>query len=812
MYTLQNSSIQKKLFKYVFEGVVNISYSEITGIFPFIFSIKGLTVSNEDFKAVVDTIDIKISKSLTSIKNLDGGCITISLTKPTKFSLSDVDYLSCLCSQTIIKNATIKQLDAQGEILKNINFTYKKKIGSRYLSLHSRFGNIDFQWIFAKDNNGFIGRFSAEDIYANINYSIPNKLTVVNLEYKGKKFGFSGARETANTLTGYFSLPFNNAKVAGKITLENDLLETDLRSSDFKLSGNLQYLIGSKFIECYNFVFDDSLIIGPFSIRDDFTIPELNILPKKGKINFKNVSLSEDNFSLGNITFSDVAIEQFVDSKIEGTLNGSGIYENNTVKLKLKLNDFAIDELKIPVIDISAVHEKDKIGLNFVFNFLNKKNKIDAEIFTENWQVSKNSKISIKASGKFNIEDYKLPANQTARGSFVYDLNVGGTIANPIASGSINLKKGYYINQAYGTYLRDITLNCVLKNNHVTVDKLYTKDDSKTPGTLNGSGTIVIDDDKADANITIKVANLKMIDQNWIDTRLSGDLFIKGNLLKDAKISGLLYASNPKIDISSLVTLSSRAIELVETQIKQSETKSDLRISYPVNISVEIRPEIKIVGMGIDSSWTGKGEITNSSEKFNCKCTAILGKGKVNVQDNIFKLKNGEILFENGELDIKVSAEKHLENTIVGARFEQHNEESGVKFYSSPYLPEKDILSYMLFEKKSSEISTSEGLALFSIMNKATTVGGFDIINKIKTVLGIDSIGIKKNKDSANGEYDAVSIGKKIGKFRISVDQGAAKDTTNVVVETKIADNAKLSVDLSKRDSFGAGLLWSKRY
>jgi autotransporter translocation and assembly factor TamB len=542
----------------------------------------------------------------------------------------------------------------------------------------------------------------------------------------------------------------------------------------------------------------------------------LNILFKKGKINLKNINLSEDNFSLGNAVFSNIDISQFVDSEIGGTLNGVGTYNGGYEKAKLKLSNFSIDSFKIPEIAIDALYSKNEIDLKFIFNFLKKKNQIDAKILTDNWLISKSSKIILKASGKFNIEDYKLPNNQIASGKLVYKLDASGTIEKPLISGDIDLKKGYYINQPLGTYIRDITLNCTIKNNSIFINRIYARDDSKNSGSVEGNGKIIITDNNANADVSMKIDNMKAFEQNWLDARLFGTLSLKGDLFKETKISGLLYTNNPKIDVSALIVLSSRDIDLLDKgqSKKQSDTKdAKFPIRCLINVPFEIRPELKIIGMGIDSTWIGGGKVFGDISDVKCEAKATIKKGKISVQDSTFKLKNGEIIFGDETLKINISAEKHLENMTVGARFTQYGEVSNVKFYSSPYLQKKDILSYMLFDKKSSEISTNEGLALFSIMNKATGVNGFDIMNKMKTVLGIDSIGIKKNSNSANNrEYDAVSIGKKIGKVKISVDQGTAKSTTSVVVETKVAENTKLSVDLSKRDSFGAGVLWSKRY
>ncbi|MDR0942823.1 MAG: translocation/assembly module TamB [Holosporales bacterium] len=810
----QIPSLQKKLINYAFSDAARVDFTKTKGIFPFKFSINGLKISNKEFVSEIDGINLEMSKSMICVKKLDVGNVVINMTNPTKISLSDLKYASPVFIQKIFKNVALKQLNVQGEILKNISFTYDKKTGIRNINLLSKLGELNCRWKF--DNDRIFCNTTFANVSAKIVYEITNRHVNVIADYKSNNIIFDGIYDGDNSLVGALSPSFlKDTKLTGKISVKDDSLEIQTRADSLGISGELKYELNSNFIECGNFVFDNGIVIKPFAINADLTIPALTFLLKKGKIDFKNINLSENNFSLGNVAFLGVDVSQFAGSDVGGTLNGSGTYSCGVEKLKLKLSDFSINSIKIPEIFIDAAYSKNETTLKLAFDFLKKKNRIDAKIQNYNWLISKNSRISLEASGKFNIEDYKLPDNQIANGKIIYKLDINGTIEKPIVSGNINLKKGYYINQSSGTYIRDVTLNCVVKNNNASINKIYARDDSKNPGSIEGKGNIAITNDNAEANASIKINNLKIAEQNWLDARLFGELTLKGDLSKGVKISGLLYTNNPKIDISNFVILSSRAVDLLDAPL--AKTQLDDNANFPfkcfLDILLEIRPELKIVGMGIDSSWTGGGKAHGDISNVKYEVKTTLKKGRINVQDNALKLKNGEILLDNENTNIDVSAEKRLDgNATVGAKFTQYNGISSVEFYSSPYLPKNDILSYILFDKKSSETSTSEALVLFSIINKATGTNGFDIINKMKTVFGIDSLGIKKNNDPVNGEYNAVSIGKKIGKIKLSVDQGAAKDTTNVVAETKIAENTKLSVDLSRRDAFGAGVLWSKRY
>ena len=131
----------------------------------------------------------------------------------------------------------------------------------------------------------------------------------------------------------------------------------------WNVSGRLSYDLSKKFLLVDNIIFGNGTIIKPFSIDDDYAVSELDILLKNGKINFKNINLSENNFSLGCVKFFDVDISQFCETGLNGILNGSGEYCSDTKKAKLKLSNFAFDSIKISNIDIDISYSKDKINL-----------------------------------------------------------------------------------------------------------------------------------------------------------------------------------------------------------------------------------------------------------------------------------------------------------------------------------------------------------------------------------------------------------------------------------------------------------------
>ncbi len=302
------------------------------------------------------------------------------------------------------------------------------------------------------------------------------------------------------------------------------------------------------------------------------------------------------------------------------------------------------------------------------------------------------------------------------------------------------------------------------------------------------------------------------------DGKLFGAINIHGDLIKEIKIDGDLYSKNAKFDISNFVNMSNYSMEILDSIKKESkkQVKYSPKVKIPLNTNFKFIPYLEIIGFGVNSIWDGGAKIDGDISDINYKFETNLKNGIIDVAGKKFTLKNGKILCSKdtkGSINMDIVAVKKIEKRKVGARFVQNANGSDVFFFSKPHASKNDVLSYMLFEKPASEISTGETLTLITAIGKISGTGGLNVIDNIKTVFGIDSIEIKKhNNTNTDDTYNAISIGKKIGKLKVSVEQGGNKDTTSVFVEAEVAKNTKISVDMKGANNFGGGIFWNKRY
>ncbi|MDR1365163.1 MAG: hypothetical protein LBJ42_01075, partial [Holosporales bacterium] len=616
---MQITYVQRQIVRLLVGHESHVNFSGTAGFFPFKFSVTGLEVSNSNFDFSIDKLDISMSKGMLHVKNLDAGNVIIKSAEPTKFSLSSMQFMAPLFFQKFIKNASIKSLDCDGIILKKLLLMYDKKTGIRSVAATFRDRKVDCQW--SVTGASVIADIGIDDILSNARYNVRTRETNISVDYMNKRITFDGVYDGHDALSGITSLPFKDSKLISKITLKDNFIEAKLRSDKIGASGNVEYEFGTDFMVCNNARLDNGISVMPFVIRNDATISKLTVLTPKGKIYFRNVTLSDDKFSLGDITVSDVDVSCLFGANYRGVLNGICKFENGAEKAKLALTGFRVGEIDIPLINIDATYSSSQVDAAFAFEFLKKKNRIEAKISIKDWMLTDDSPIIMKATGKFNVEDCKFPANQTASGTIVYNLRANGNVGSPILSGDITLKKGHYINSNAGIYLQNIRLDCDVKNNIILIKNIYVSDASKSLGSVSGSGKICMDANKADANILLKVNNLSILDQKWLNAKFIGDLRITGNPYKQCSICGSLGTSIAKVDVSSIVLMASSSVNIVDGSAGNADLSPRLSgISFYQSsdylnrfvINVDFKSALTVTGLGIDSVWNCNGTVSGN--------------------------------------------------------------------------------------------------------------------------------------------------------------------------------------------------------
>ena len=797
--SLQLNFVQHKLLSLFNSPGIKIQFKEISGLFPFNFALYDLSINLNDVQIDVNHAKFSLSKRMFRVKHLDIDKFRITPLAETKLCPSDFKVLIPVITQRLVKNFRINELEVAGEKIKSITLKYDRKSNSSVLNLTSPIGEVSAKWKFNEKFLNGQARLRDYDLVLSFNKE-SNQLHLTSLGVTldgtvGDKF-----------LTG--TLKYANTHIANvQIWTENEYVLGKFKTPKLDVSGIISYDLDKLVTKVQDVKIGKNVILTPITINSLLKVSDFSAKLANGRIEFSGIDLSRNNFSLGHLFIDHIDISKLEwNPDVQGIINGSGRYDKDAEQLNLTVTNFEYNGVSFPQIDIASTYSNDKIDIKVSTEFLKAKQQIKAIIKPQNWSIDG------LANGFVNIQDYKIASGQRLRGKVKYQIKACGNLIAPKIAGNISVLDGIYVNLFSGTYIRDITLQSKIHDEMLEITKLYARDDSKTGGIINGLGKISYVNDKLNTNIKLKIEKLKAVDQKWLNARLFGNITLVGDLLREVKVKGDLYTDKPAIDVSGIVLLSMRSTDLIAKKKPKLQSTNNIRIKFPTDIKLQAIPELKINGFGLDSSWDAVANITGDLLNPKYELISNLKSGKLELTDNALKLKDGYVLINNADTNIHVSAEKIIDKITVGVKFIQNEGQSKVNFYSNPYMSDKDVMSYILFEKNASEISMGEAMSLLGVMTKLSGGTDFNIVGRMKTMFGFDSIAIKKGKNASGEEYDAVSLGKKIGKFKVSIDQATGSNGTNVVAEVDVAKNTKVSVDLSSKDSFGGGILWSRRY
>lgn len=425
---------------------------------------------------------------------------------------------------------------------------------------------------------------------------------------------------------------------------------------------------------------------------------------------------------------------------------------------------------------------------------------------------------NIKASGEIQTFLQLILATDAIHLSGPIDaaVSITGTMESPLVNGTATISNASFEILDTGAVLQGVSGYFESSGKEIILKQLTASD--KHGGTLTGSGTLLIDDsNQFPFQLDFNVHHLALLDQDFAKGSFSGHLSLKGDA-KGATLTGSATADTTTITIPEQTAATMNSIDV--TYINQPEHEKIIPIEkttpwpFLLDINVTAPENVIVRGKDLTSEWKGnlgiKGPATNLLFLGNFK--VISGQYLFNGKD--FAINQGTFSL-NGALDNKstttlyVIASKDLGKVKVEVIVKGPVTNPEISFRSNPPLPQREILSWILFNRGTSEISPFQGTQITeSITNLKNNHKGPDVLTKIRNSLGIDRFDI--SRDENNGNAVSIQVGKYISQ---NVFVSVNKSTVNrIAVEAALMRNIKLQAQVGD-DSQGQLLLkWKHDY
>ncbi len=394
-----------------------------------------------------------------------------------------------------------------------------------------------------------------------------------------------------------------------------------------------------------------------------------------------------------------------------------------------------------------------------------------------------------------------LPSLQSTQGQLQGLTLISGSISAPRFGGNLELTNASVDIPDLGLELRDIAVNVTSDiNQTVAIQGHATSGD----GTLRFFSEINAPlAPERSFEINIEGDNFTIANDAEILLKISPDLQVTGNT-KSLNVTGTLTL--PVVDVQ-LTELPESAIDVStdtvivdngpQTPVVHNAAQADRGILGEMDLTAEVAiklgDEARFRGFGLDAQLAGALEITQRDTG------APLTYGELTVVEGYYEtygrrldIEHGKLLFfgslGNPALDIR--AVRQTEDVKAGVQMNGTLRNIRSQLFSTPSLPDSDILAVLITGKPFAEMGNQDSNALAGAITTLGINQGKSFTNQVRSQLGLDTLAINSTGDTSNS---SLTLGKYLTpKIFIRYGVGLFETESTLSVDYSISDRIKL--------------------
>ena len=434
------------------------------------------------------------------------------------------------------------------------------------------------------------------------------------------------------------------------------------------------------------------------------------------------------------------------------------------------------------------------------------------------FEIPANGELGGRLKAKASLEYFASVAaldTQKLDGLAHIALDFGGTVAAPSVQGSVLLSEGSYENLMLGTVLKDIRLKVTARGDKITMDSFQASDGGD--GRLRASGSFLLDPDRhfpfqvdatLDHGVIVQRDELHAMVSGTLAVRGNGEAFkIKGELTSDELSYYFLETSGPDI---KTVAIDSEIRNGLDITAKRSPIKENAQIALDLTLRLPNRAFMR--GRGLESEWQGDLAVTGALNSPIISGELLVKRGHFEFLDRRFDLRKGIIVFDGSappKPDIDLEAESQSAGGIVALlNLKGVLPKPQLKLTSEPELPHDEILSRLLFNRESRQLTPTQAISLVAAVDNLSSAGP-GILGKARDEIGFDRLELAG--DSI--ETGSVKAGKYFGnKVFLGIERGLNQGSGKVSIELELTPNITVETEMDENNSSSLGINWKYDY
>lgn len=424
---------------------------------------------------------------------------------------------------------------------------------------------------------------------------------------------------------------------------------------------------------------------------------------------------------------------------------------------------------------------------------------------------------TISASGEITPLLQLIPSSAISLSAqAAVSMHIAGTIDAPKFFGSCEIQNGIFENPTTGIVIHNIHAYGEANGTDIRITHLTA--DSTPQGKIEGNGYVGLDPIKGfQFEVIFDIQHATLLHTDFLQAVGGGRLTFYGDI-NSGTLSGKLQTEEALLTIPEHTKALMDSVEVTYVNVPEGMqppiiVQNDDSWIFNYDIFVDIPRNLTIKGRDLTSLWKGEVKVTGNGGGPLVFGEVRASNGQYMFNGKPFSIDQGTILLSGDpekKTQLYVIASKDLDKVKVDVILKGPVKNPEITFRSNPPMPQREILSWILFNRGTSEISPFQGSQLNeSITNLDTTHQGPDVLTKLRTAVGIDRIEICRN-ENGDGSETSVQVGKYISdNIFVSVTKS---DVNRLAIEAALTNHIKVQAQVGD-DSQGQVLFkWKKDY
>lgn len=348
-----------------------------------------------------------------------------------------------------------------------------------------------------------------------------------------------------------------------------------------------------------------------------------------------------------------------------------------------------------------------------------------------------------------NLADVVPLGEDRLAGRFDVDVSVGGTVAAPVASGSLSVRNGRYESLFWGTTLSDVSFDLVGDHERLVLQNFHADDGAKGSLTLSG-GVDLAAAAGPTFDVTGRFASFRAVQRDEATATVSGDVSLTGTLTAP-RLGAKLTIEQAELRVPKRLPETVQAIPVTVIDSATGKVLSTPDTSGPrvallalaLDVSVDMPGRVFVRGRGLDSEWRGRLTVTGTTAEPRLDGKLEVVRGTYDFLGKTASLTSGTITFlGNARIDPEINIEARASSADVIAiiRITGTALRPAIKLASQPDLPQDEILARVLFGTGIGQVNAAQGIEIAQAAAALANGGDPGVLDRLRQGLGLDRL------------------------------------------------------------------------